>query len=288
MREIDLAIIGHVSRNREITPLGERVIFDGGAYCAAVGASSVSKAVGLVTRVGPDFNLKALTERHIDIEGTKVIPEGKTPFFTTQQNRDGTRTFIYSEMGLASDVDTSIFPESYDLTKYIYLATSPPQHHLEWINYLKSRSLVSGKMPDIAVNAFEKFVSDYPDETKNALLNSGLIFLNEEELTMLRNYGGISFTVPLILTKGGQGAVYIDGSITITVPAPCVKVVDTTGAGDILAGVFLALCAKNVPVEQALEKAVSVASQSVTDFGVEHINPLPKEHIIYEQNRASE
>ena len=56
--------------------------------------------------------------------------------------------------------------------------------------------------------------------------------------------------------------------------APSVEVVDTSGAGDTLAGVFLAEKAKGISDEKALEDGVNTASKTVTDFGVEHINPL--------------
>lgn len=277
MRELELAIVGHTSYNREVTPLKEKTIIDGGAYSAAIGASIVSNAVGFVTQVGSDFDLSLLKERGINIDGVKVVNNGKTPFFTTYQHQDGTRTFLYSDIGLAAEVNTSTFPDNYHTARYVYLATLPPSHHIRWIQYLKFQPGNLSGNSKIAVNAFEKFVKDHPDETKSALLRADIIFLNEEELRMLRNYGVSSFTVPLILTKGNKGAVYIDGTETITIPAPRVNTVDTTGAGDILAGVFLALRAKEITINKALEQAVNIASQSVTDFGIEHINPLPKQ-----------
>lgn len=127
MKEIDLAIIGNIAFSREVTQGGEKLCIDGGAYCSAVGASSISKKIGLVSRVGPEFDLTTLTKREIDIEGIKVIPEGKTPIFTVYQHGDGTRTFTASEMGVASEVDVDIFPKSYLSAKYIYLATSLPE-----------------------------------------------------------------------------------------------------------------------------------------------------------------
>lgn len=56
------------------------------------------------------------------------------------------------------------------------------------------------------------------------------------------------------------------------VVAPEVGAVDTTGAGEILAGVFLALTSEDVDIDQALNDAVCLASQSVAQFGVE--NPV--------------
>lgn len=101
-----------------------------------------------------------------------------------------------------------------------------------------------------------------------------MVFLNEEELRILQQFGELSVFVPVILTKGPLGAVYIEGETIIDVPAPRVNAIDTTGAGDILAGVFLAQRAQNIPIEIALERAVQIASQSTTQFGIEHINSI--------------
>lgn len=271
MKEIDLVVVGNLAFSREVTPKDEKVCLGGGAYYAAVGASTVSKRVGLVSRVGLDFSLEPLERRKIDIEGVQIVPGGKTPIFTVYQNIDGTRNFAKSEMGLAIEVNVNIFPQSYLSAKYIYLATSLPDQHLLWIKNLESRGVEKSK---IAANAFEFYVHNYPNLTKAALSAVGTIFLNKEELNTLKQYGEVAFSAPLILTEGSLGAIYIDGEKIISVPAPVVDVVDTTGAGDTLAGVFLALRAQGFPVEQALERAVNTASQSISEFGVEHINPI--------------
>ena len=44
---------------------------------------------------------------------------------------------------------------------------------------------------------------------------------------------------------------------------------DDTGAGEILAGVYLALRAHGLPAARALGYAVRAASSSVTEFGVD-------------------
>ena len=50
---------------------------------------------------------------------------------------------------------------------------------------------------------------------------------------------------------------------------PAVQVVDDTGAGEILAGVYLALRAHGLAEDKALGYAVRAASSSVTEFGVD-------------------
>lgn len=82
MKEIDLVVIGNLAFSREITSTAEKVCLGGGAYDAAIGASVVSEKIGLVSHIGPDFPLEPLQRRTINIEGVKIIPDGKTPVFT--------------------------------------------------------------------------------------------------------------------------------------------------------------------------------------------------------------
>jgi len=89
-------------------------------------------------------------------------------------------------------------------------------------------------------------------------------------------YPDFQISKPTILKKGPKGATYIDNQegIIFTIEAPNVKVVDTSGAGDTLAGIFLASLSRGIRVQDALKAGVEMASKTVTDFGVEHINPL--------------
>lgn len=75
----------------------------------------------------------------------------------------------------------------------------------------------------------------------------------------------------MVIKKGPRGAEYVEKHISLSMTAPKVKVVDTTAAGDVLAGTFLTLLAKNIPIKKALEISVNVASYSITDFGIEHL-----------------
>jgi len=264
-KEIDIAIIGDLAFNHDITSSGEKTSVGGSAYYSAVGASRFSEKVGIVAKIGEDFDLSYLHKRSIDTEGVRLVSSEKSCRFVLRQHLDGTREFS-AERGVARTVETEIFPKTYIRAKYIHLATQLPAHCLIWMNALENN--VEGI---ISADSFEVFVKQFPDLTRRVFEKAGMIFTNEAELQILRQLGEVSFESPMILKKGAAGAVYINEGETIAVEAPKVEVVETTGAGDILAGAFLALRAKNIPVERALKKAVYLASRSITNFGVEHI-----------------
>lgn len=71
----------------------------------------------------------------------------------------------------------------------------------------------------------------------------------------------------VLATLGAGGALLADAGGTIRVPAPRVEVVDTTGAGDVLAGTFLGLRERGVDRETALRVAVGAASAKTTRPG---------------------
>ena len=68
----------------------------------------------------------------------------------------------------------------------------------------------------------------------------------------------------VILTVGSRGAV-VDGGQTV--PAPSVEAVDATGAGDCLNGVLAAGLLERRPLQEAVARAVTAASISVTRPG---------------------
>lgn len=265
--EIDLAVVGDLAFNHDVTPVGERTSVGGAAYYSAVGAAVFSDRVGVVARIGEDFDTSFLTRKRIDTEGVGIDPFAPTCRFILIQHPDNTREFS-AERGAATVIDTSSFPDRYLTASYIHLATSLPEHYITWIRALRSKTDAT-----ISVDTFESFIREDPARSIEAIELSDLLFINEDEAGVLAGLGGVKTRVPWVLKKGAGGVEYIeDGAVRYSIPAPRVRVTDTTGAGDVLAGAFLAQRAQGVTIPEALERAVRTASASVTDFGVEHVS----------------
>lgn len=72
----------------------------------------------------------------------------------------------------------------------------------------------------------------------------------------------------LLLTLGAQGALLLTPDRpALPIPAPAVQAVDTTGAGDICAGTFLANWGRGLSAVQAARRACVAASLSTTGLG---------------------
>ncbi len=67
-----------------------------------------------------------------------------------------------------------------------------------------------------------------------------------------------------VVTLGGAGCACVPGGL---VPAPAVRAVDTTGAGDVFCGVLAAALARGLPVPAAVAAAQDAAADSVTRPG---------------------
>lgn len=105
-----------------------------------------------------------------------------------------------------------------------------------------------------------------------------LLFANRDEAAVLAAAGLDVPAVDLagalaarvgraIVTCGADGAVYCAGSTAVSVPAPAVAVVDSTGAGDAFAAGVLAAFTDGAAPQPALERAHALAAAACAVTG---------------------
>jgi ribokinase len=272
-RAVDLVLVGHLAWNEDRTPSGTRTSRGGAAYYCAVGATSgVAPTTGVVAAVGDDFDIGAVERLGLDTAGLTRVPGGTTARFVITQLADGTRTFGAS-WGVAGTVDVGAFPAAYRRARHVHLATAPPEQQLVWLEHIGGWP----RHPTLSADVFEPFVRQFPEATRRVVRAADVVFMNEEEAALLRATEQPWPPGDVVLKRGAAGAAYYHGSPApaspispICAPAPPTRAVETTGAGDLLAGAFLALRMRGVSPGRALDAAVRVASASVTDFGVDH------------------
>jgi ribokinase len=81
----------------------------------------------------------------------------------------------------------------------------------------------------------------------------------------------------VVATLGRAGAVIFEGHRSLEVPAPSVKTIDATGAGDVFCGVLAAALASGTSLKNAVPRAVAAASLSVTRRGTSNAFPTSAE-----------
>ena len=259
---VDLVLIGHVGLATDRTPAGTVTYWGGSGFATAFAASALHGGrTGLVAQVGEDFDLGIFSAFGLDVEGVDVQP-GASARFAIDHAPDVSLSFR-SDLGVAAEPHLDDFPASYFQAGHVHLGSAPPRQHLAWLDFLRDR----GCRAQISADMFEPFVAAEPGICRQVCERADLIFLNDAEDRGLY-HGRPHPAVPTVLKHGLAGAEFLADGIRYRVPAPPVTEVDPVGAGEILAGVFLALRARGLADEQALSYAVTVAASSVTEFGV--------------------
>jgi len=258
---INLVVIGHVGSATDRTPNGITTYTGGSGFAAVFAASALlDRGVGLVTQVGGDFDLASLRLLPIDMQGVAVRPGSSATF--THQLSDGRLSFR-SDLGVAAEPGFDSFPASYFRARHVHLGTAPPRQQLAWLDFLRDR----GCRAQISADMFEPFVAAEPGTCRQVCDRADLIFLNEAEYRGLYR-GRPQPSAPTLLKHGPAGAEFLADGARHQVAAPPADEVDPIGAGEILAGAFLALRARGLAEDRALRYAVAAATRSVTEFGV--------------------
>ena len=112
-----------------------------------------------------------------------------------------------------------------------------------------------------------------------------LLFANEDEALQLTGRSDLESAlselrvkVPtLVITRGPEGAIAIDGDERISIPAaPVGEVVDTTGAGDLFAAGFLTARCKGAGLERCLWTGAIAAGEVIQQYGARPMTDLRK------------
>ena len=112
-----------------------------------------------------------------------------------------------------------------------------------------------------------------------------LLFANEDEALQLTGRSDLESAlselrvkVPtLVITRGPEGAIAIEGDARISIPAaPVGEVVDTTGAGDLFAAGFLTARCKGAGLERCLWTGAIAAGEVIQQYGARPMTDLRK------------
>jgi sugar/nucleoside kinase (ribokinase family) len=219
--------------------------------------------VGLVAQVGQDLDLQGLQRLGLNLDGLAVLPGASARFYITD-HPGGTRSFR-SDLGVAASPRFDTFPDPYLNAAHAHLGTMPPRQQLAWLGFLRDH----GFQAPISVDAFEYFVTTERRTSREVCDLADLIFINEAEYQGLYHENEIP-KPPMVLKNGPRGADFIsDGVKRFATAILAAEMVDGTGAGEILAGVYLTLRVCGLPENRALDQAVRAATRSVMEFGVD-------------------
>lgn len=233
---------------------------NGGACLYSLIPASIFDKVGVVTRIGSDFSEDLINQLNIDKTGLKIIEGDTTKFHHTYFDVDGQERSFVPEVNDNCLITIEDIPDIYLSAKYIHVATNFPQMQLEFVKYLKENSNAI-----ISIDTHEAYVND--PKVLEAFNLVDIAFIDKEFKNLYNCNAPIK-----IFKLGKEGCRFVSADKDFIAKAPiCDEVIDKTGAGDVVTGIFITLKGLGFSDEEALQKAVNLATESIKDYGVEHL-----------------
>lgn len=283
--------VGTVAFDDIETPFGRAEKVIGGA-CTYISwaASYFVNDIRLTSVIGYDFpneEIKELESRGVNMQGLKLIENGKTFFWAGRYHSNmNQRDTLVTDLNVLDDFDPEL-PESYKDSKYVMLGNLTPD--------IQARVLEQLTAPKLVVLDTMNFWMDVAmDKLKEVISKIDVLTINDEEARQLSGEYSLVRAAEkifemgpkfLVVKKGEHGALLLAPNEIFYVPAlPLAEVKDPTGAGDTFAGGFIGYLAKTDDISfENMKRAVvygsAMASFCVEEFSLGKLKALDQEMI---------
>jgi sugar/nucleoside kinase (ribokinase family) len=284
---MSLVIVGTVAFDAIETPFGKTdKILGGAATFISLAAAKLYNQVKIISVIGGDFpekHLNLLQDQGVDTRGIKVIPEGKTFFWSGKYHNDmNTRDTLVTELNVLADFDP-VLPESYKDCTYLMLGNLTPAIQKKVIQQMPVRPKL------IVMDTMNFWMDTAWDDLMEVLTMIDVLTINDEEARQLSGEYSLVKAAKkilcmgpkfLIVKKGEHGAfLFFDDQVFFAPAMPLEDVFDPTGAGDTFAGGFIGFLANTDDISfENMKRAIifgsAMASFTVEKFGTEALQEL--------------
>ncbi|MGE3180561.1 MAG: PfkB family carbohydrate kinase [Phycisphaerae bacterium] len=240
-----LLVTGSIGIDTVETPHGRAENVLGGSAVYFSLAAALYAQTRLVAVVGEDFNhdwFEPLRRREVDLNGLEV--------------RKGSKTFRWTgryegAMNEAETLDVALnvlaenappIPDSFQDTRYLFLANTHPALQIEFADRLKNAQFVMADTMNLWIKSEHELLLKALTKVDGLVLNEGEAQLLTDTDNLVRAGRDILKMGPsvVIVKKGEHGAICLYGDEICTMPAfPTEKVIDPTGCGDTFAGALM-------------------------------------------------
>lgn len=252
------------------TPTETSIMPGGAVFFASIAASTVLQPVGLVTKVGYDFDTTYLTQKGILAEGISIVSDKPTDTAILKylDKLDLTQRSIETNFDISMTLEPKDIPKTFLDSRIIHIGTTPPVIQARFLPYLRehSKALISIDSDSIFLDN-----PDHRDQALANLQNADIVFLNRKEQASVDTQLLSEKELILKLDKEGALVQRRDKTLAETKVNSDLPAKDPTGAGDILAGSYLASRALGKAPQESLDTAVALATRSVTQNGINHL-----------------
>jgi sugar/nucleoside kinase (ribokinase family) len=284
-----LLVAGSVALDTRDGPFGKVVETLGGSAVYFALAASLIVPVKVVAPVGVDGAkrvMQAFSGRAIDSEMLQILD---APTYRWRAHQDHGRNI---DLGSSDDIYgswTPTLPAGY--AGWAFVGSMRPDRQAELMALL-------GGAQQLGADAMLSYVHARPPQVRDVLRRAGWFFCNDEEFAALGGKDPEEFRRQwwlqgLVIKLGVNGlAAYTEYGVT-RVPAITTRpVVDTTGAGDALAGGMLARWSTTggqpAGLQDALMWGVACASITITSVGVKGIASATHKEVVERVSEVEE
>jgi ribokinase len=274
----DLLIIGGASLDT-LHFGGKRARSAGGAGMYTAAAASCLGAATTMFAPRPDPMPAALQPLDARVEwiGPTVGPE-ELPHFEIAHYGEGRAELLHATWGKEATLDPGHLPEDLSDFRVVHIAAvGTAEHQLFFLEACRQRGARY-----ISIGTYARIVYGETDIVHRLFESADLFFMNENEARGLFGAPESAQTSPgklLFVTLGKDGAIVIQGYHRSRLPAPQIRELDPTGAGDSFCGATLAGLTQGMHPILAARKGVALASHMITAVGPEALwaeDPAPQ------------
>ena len=289
---MSLLVVGTVAFDKVETCSDKTgTILGGAATYIGLAASHLTKEIRLVSVVGGDFPEKyfdVFRQRHIDISGIQVVPDGKTFFWSGRyHNNMNNRDTLCTDLNVLADFDPDL-PAHYCDSRFVMLGNLTPCVQKKVIDQMHNRPEL------ICMDTMNFWMNTAWEDLLSVIAMVDVLTINEEEARQLSGEYSLVLAAKkiqdigpstVIIKRGEYGALLFHHDNLFHAPAiPLAVVKDPTGAGDAFAGGFMGYLTKTKDTSfENMKKAViygsALASFVVEKFGTTGLVRLSQDDI---------
>lgn len=222
--------------------------------------------------IGEDgrFLVDCLEEAGVNTKFVKVLPEIKSGHAVIQNTEDGDNCIILfggANQSITKGQVDEVLAE-FETGDYIIL-----QNEINELKYIVEQAHEKGMQIVLNPSPMNEKITDLPLEYVDYFLLNEIEAAQilgrtvEEPEEIIAELKGRFPQAKVVLTLGGDGSVFSDGTRMVTQGIYKVKAVDTTAAGDTFTGYFIAGEAKGQAVELSMDMAAKAAAITVSRPG---------------------
>jgi 2-dehydro-3-deoxygluconokinase len=267
--------------------------YGGDAANVAVMAARLGARARLLTRVGDDAAGRMLLafwrEAGVELDLVGVDAAAPTGVYVNERDERGAHRFSYHRTGsAASRLAVSHVPPAFvrglDVLHITGITLSISSSAAGAAEHAAERARAAGVPLSFAVNFRAPLRPDHA-RLRAMARAADLLFLSDEDARALLEVERVEDVAPalerspgeIVMTHGGGPATVLAGGVVHTVEPPAVTVVDTAGAGDALAGAYLAARFGGADAPGALAYGVAAGALSCRGAGCARSYPVEAE-----------